>query len=61
MKKTDLSRWGRYFEARNAGKDVAAAARVSRISLSVAYQFERNDPRSTGLEAASLLGVSMVG
>lgn len=60
MKKTDLSRWGRYFEARNAGKDVAAAARVSRVSLSVAYQFERNDPRSTGLEAASLLGVSMV-
>ena len=60
MKKTDLARWERYFAARNEGKSVDQACRSSRISRSVAYQFERNDPRSTGLEAASVLGVSMV-
>ena len=55
-----MNRWRAYFEARNGGKSVEQACRASRISKSVAYAFERNDPRSTGLEAASVLGVAMV-
>ena len=61
MRKTDVERWRRYFDARNAGHNVEAASKRARVSRSLAYQFERNDPRSTGLEAASILGVSMVG
>lgn len=60
MRRTDLNRWQKYFDARNEGRTVDQACKTSRISRSVAYQFERNDPRSTGLEAASVLGVSMV-
>ncbi len=60
MKKTDVSRWGKYFDERNRGRTTAQAAKTARISPSVAYGFERNDPRSSGLEAASILGVSMV-
>ena len=60
MRKVELNRWRAYFEARNGGKSVEQACRASRISKSVAYAFERNDPRSTGLEAASVLGVAMV-
>ena len=61
MRKTEVSKWGKYFEARNAGKGVEAAARVSRVSPSVAYRFERGDQGSSGLEAASILGVTSVG
>ncbi len=60
MKKADLDRWKRYFDARDEGLAVAAAARRARISESTAYRFERNDPTSGGLEAASILGVTMV-
>lgn len=60
MKQADLNRWGRYFEARNMGMGVREAARKARISESTAYRFERSDPTSGGLEAASILGVSMV-
>lgn len=61
MRKTEVSKWGKYFVARNSGKGVEAAARVSRVSPSVAYRFERGDQGSSGLEAASVLGVTSVG
>ena len=60
MKQTDLSRWKKYFDARNDGISVEAAAKRSRLSPSTAYRFERGDPGSGGLEAASILGISMV-
>lgn len=60
VKAADLNRWKRYFEARNMGLGVIPAARKARISESTAYRFERNDPTSGGLEAAAVLGVSMV-
>lgn len=60
MKAVDLKRWQTYFEARDAGLAVAAAAKRARISEATAYRFERGDPTSGGLEAASILGVTMV-
>ena len=60
MKKADLDRWGKYFDARNQGLATEAAARKARLSASTAYRFERGDPGSGGLEAAAVLGVSMV-
>jgi hypothetical protein len=60
VKKIDLDRWRKYFDARDEGLSVTAAARRARISESTAYRFERNDATSAGLEAASILGVSMV-
>ena len=60
MKKTDLDRWQRYFDARNSGLGVDAAAKKARLSTSTAYRFERGDQGSGGLEAASLLGVTTV-
>ena len=60
MKKADLDRWARYFDARNMGLATEAAARKARLSASTAYRFERGDPGSGGLEAAAVLGVSMV-
>ena len=61
MKKADLDRWRRFFDARDNGMGVREAARKARISESTAYRFEKGDPTSGGLEAASILGVSMVG
>lgn len=60
MRKIELQRWERYFTSRNEGRSVEASAKTARISPSAAYSFERNDPRSSGLEAASVLGVTMV-
>lgn len=60
LKAADLTKWGKYFTARNEGFGVEAAARRSRIAASTAWRFERNDPSSTGLEAASTLGISVV-
>ena len=60
MRRTELSKWERYFGFRDEGRGVEEASRRARISRSVAYQFERNDPKSTGLLAAAELGVSMV-
>lgn len=60
MKKVDLDRWEKYFAARNDGVSVEAAAKRSRLSPSTAYRFERGDPSSGGLEAASVLGVNVV-
>lgn len=61
MKATELRKWGTYFEARNSGVAVAAAAKRARISASSAWRFERGDQSSSGLEAASILGVTSVG
>jgi hypothetical protein len=60
VKVADLNRWEKYFEARNSGVAVEAAARKARLSASTAYRFERGDPGSGGLEAAARLGVSLV-
>lgn len=60
MRKVDLDRWEKYFAARNEGIAVEAAAKRARLSPSTAYRFERGDPSSGGLEAASVLGISMV-
>jgi len=60
VKKADLSRWEKYFAARNDGLGIEQAARRARMSASTAYRFERGDPGSSGLEAAAVLGVSMV-
>lgn len=56
----ELRKWEKYILARNEGKTVAAACRISRVNESTAYRFERNDPTSSGLEAASLLGITML-
>lgn len=60
MKKIDVDRWGRYFTARNQGLSVEAASKKARISVSSAWRFERGDQASTGLEAASVLGITTV-
>ena len=61
MKKVDLTRWGRYFEYRNNGMSTDAAAKKARIASATAYRFERGDQSSSGIEAAAILGVTMVG
>lgn len=60
MKKTDLDRWRKYFDARNDGLGVEQAARKAKLSPSTAYRFERGDQGSGGLEAAATLGINMV-
>jgi hypothetical protein len=60
VKAADLNRWRNYFEHRNTGLGVREAARKARLSESTAYRFERQDPTSGGLEAASILGISLV-
>ena len=61
MRKAELNQWERYFGERNSGVGVEAAARKARLSPSTAYRFERGDQASSGLVAAEVLGVSMVG
>jgi hypothetical protein len=60
MKKVDLDKWERYFHWRNEGYPTAEAAKRARISQATAFRFERGDESSTGLEAAQVLGISMV-
>lgn len=60
MRPADLKRWTTYFDARDNGLAVIAAARKARLDESTCYRFERGDPTSGGLEAASILGRSMV-
>ena len=60
MRKTELDRWKRYFDARNDGLTVERAAGKARMSASTAYRFERGEQSSTGLEAAAILGISIV-
>jgi hypothetical protein len=61
VKKVELARWGKYFDARNSGLGVEQAARKARLGVSSAYRFERGDQASSGLVAAAELGVSSVG
>jgi hypothetical protein len=61
VRKAELNQWERYFSERNSGVGVEAAARKARLSPSTAYRFERGDQASSGLVAAEVLGVSMVG
>ena len=61
MKKVDLDRWRKYFDARNGGVGVEQSAKKARLSVSSAYRFERGDQASSGLEAAATLGVTTVG
>lgn len=60
MKAAELKRWERYFHERNLGIGVDQSARKARIAPATAYRFERGDPTSQGLEAASILGVNTV-
>jgi len=60
MRKVELDKWRKYFEARNTGVGIDAAARKARMSVSTAYRFERGDPGSGGLEAAATLGINTV-
>ncbi len=60
MRKTEITKWRKYFEARNNGEGVEASAKKASISLSVAYKFERGDQASSGLEAAAVLGYTHV-
>lgn len=60
MKAADLRRWERYFHERNLGLSTEAAAKKARLSPSTAYRFERGDVTSGGLEAANILGITMV-
>lgn len=60
LKQVDINKWQRYFNARNDGYNVETSARRARIAPSTAWRFERNDPSSTGLEAAAVLGVTVV-
>lgn len=60
MKAADLKKWEVYFTARNNGVGIEPAAKKSKLSASTAYRFERGDPGSGGLEAASVLGINTV-
>ena len=60
MKQIDVEKWRRYFEARDSGLSIEPAAKKARISPASAYRFERGDQSSSGLEAASILGVRLV-
>jgi hypothetical protein len=61
MKQPELKKWQAYFEARNNGSGIPDATRRAKLSESTTYRFERGDQASTGLVAASLLGVNTVG
>lgn len=60
LRKSDVTKWSRYFDARLNGMPVLAACRKSGIAESTAYRFERNDPSSLGLEAAAFLGITEI-
>jgi hypothetical protein len=60
VKKVELERWRKYFDARDAGLAVEASAAKARISPSTAWRFERGAQDSTGLEAAAALSRHMV-
>lgn len=61
MRKTDIAKWEKYFNARNEGHGVEKAAKTARMSVSTAYRFERGAQDSTGLEAAAILGITSIG
>jgi len=61
VRQIDLTRWERYFQLRDEGHSVEKAARGAKIDSHTAWKFEKNDPGSTGLQAAEILGVVFVG
>lgn len=61
MRRIELDRWARYFKFRNDGSSTEQAAKKARISSAAAYRFESGDPSSSGVEAATVLGVEVVG
>lgn len=60
MRKPEVERWRRFFEARESGLGVEQAARKARLSPSSAYRFTRGDQTSGGHEAAAILGIETV-
>jgi hypothetical protein len=50
----------RFFDLRNQGLNIHQAATKARLDLKAAYSFSRGDQTSTGLEAAAILGVTVV-
>ena len=60
INKTQLGKWQKYFDARNNGESVEKACKKARLSPSTGYRFERGDQSSEGIEAAAILGVSVV-
>jgi hypothetical protein len=60
VRKADLERWRKFFEARDMGLGIEAAARKARIPPATAYRFAHGDQGSAGREAAEILGIDMV-
>ena len=60
MRRNQLARWEAYFLHRNNGLGVAEAARRARLDRATAHRFEKNDPTSTGIDAAATLGITSV-
>lgn len=60
MKKIELQRWERFFDARDMGLGIEAAAKKAHISPATAYRFSHGDQTSAGREAAEILGRDLV-
>ena len=60
LTKPVIAKWQKYFDARNSGLSVEAACKKARLSPSTGYRFERGEQTSQGIEAAAVLGVSVV-
>jgi len=58
MKADQLRRWEKYFQHRTLGNGISDSAKTARLDRSTCYRFERSDPKSPGLEAASILGIT---
>jgi hypothetical protein len=61
MRKVELSRWEKAFEFLDQGLSPEAAAKRARIAPSTMYRFMSGNQSSSGLEAASLLGRTVIG
>ena len=60
LTKPVLAKWQKYFDARNGGLTIEAACKKARFSPSTGYRFERGEQTSQGIEAAAVLGISVV-
>ena len=60
LTKPVINKWQKYFDARNAGLSIEAACKKAKFSPSTGYRFERGEQTSQGIEAAAVLGVSVV-
>jgi len=61
LKRIDLFRWEKYFQLREEGHSVDRAAKGAKLDPHTAWRFERNEPGSTGTEAALELGITHIG